>query len=184
MNNEQLAELKRRKLQLQEEIRLKALRDRIAPLINHAQQGNHPYRVYYQHENLSWIRHHIPVRKRDGYLGMYDDFQIDVDDASVVEQLEIREHELMSTRFQTLFASISPVPTSLIFCYEGGDPELEVPVEAFLSNPQVFFSKPETWVLSSDKSWIIEYIWDQGVIRFIHIGGPKPRLMMKIVIKA
>ena len=72
--------------------------------------------------------------------------------------------------------------TTLIICALGGDPELGISKEAFLSNPSIFFSSPETWVLSADKTSIIENIWEQGVLRFIDITQSEPILRVKSII--
>ena len=52
----------------------------------------------------------------------------------------------------------------------------------FLSKPSIFLSSPENWVLTTDKKYIIESIWDQGVIRFIDITQVKPVLQVKLLI--
>ena len=46
----------------------------------------------------------------------------------------------------------------------------------------IFLSSPENWVLTTDKKYIIESIWDQGVIRFIDITQVKPVLQVKLLI--
>jgi hypothetical protein len=71
---------------------------------------------------------------------------------------------------------------SLIVCYQGGDPELEISVKAFLTTPGIFLNRMEVWLLTADKKWIIEYIADQAAIRFIQLQGAVPRLVNKIII--
>ena len=76
-----------------------------------------------------------------------------------------------------------PDNTNLIICYDGGDPELEIPVKAFLSNPEKFISHPDTWMITTEKKWIIEYILDQEAIRFIQLQQSTPTLAKKIIVK-
>jgi hypothetical protein len=114
---------------------------------------------------------------------MHDDFQIDVEDSKATRACSISENEIHSNKFSELFSSIIPDDTALIICHLGGDPELEISVKAFKNDPLTFFSKPETWIITSDKKWIIEYIWDQGVIRFIQLQMSTPILIQKINIE-
>lgn len=183
MDKEKILELKHRRKQLQEEVRLKILRERVASEIAHLEKLSQSYTVYYEFENLNWIDSNLRVRRRDGYSGIHGDFQIDVDDSTVRDTIEMKEEEINSDKFKEQFTSVIPDNNSLIVCHQGGDPELEISVEAFLSWPTVFLSNPETWIITIDKSWIIEYFWDQNVIRFIQLKESLPTIVKKIIIK-
>jgi len=98
--------------------------------------------------------------------------------------LKLKEDKINSEEFKELFLSIIPTKNSLVVCYQGGDPELEISVKAFLDKPTAFFSRPETWILTTDKKWIIEYIWEQKTIRFINIENREnPKLQLKVIIE-
>lgn len=183
MDNEKIEELKVRRRHLKEEVRLKKLRERVASQISHLERLAESYFVYNKFENLNWIDSNVRVRKRDGYNGNHGDFQIDVDDSRAVNKLTIREVEINSNKFLKQFSSLITDQISLIVCYQGGDPELKISVKAFLSNPSVFLSRPETWIITADKSWIIEYIWEQGVIRFIKLKNSIPSIIKTIIIE-
>lgn len=182
MNKDKIKELKSKRVKLQEEVRLSNLRGRVASQIAHLEKLKDPYSVYYEFKNLNWIEANVRVRNRDGYKGIHGDFQIDVDDSNVINSLTISEIEIDSEKFKNQFSSLISTDSSLIVCYQGGDPELEISFKAFLDKPTLFFSSPETWILTTDKNWIIEYIWDQGVIRFIKLQELVPRLIKKITI--
>lgn len=183
MDKEKREELKDRRRQLQEELRLRELNERVAPQLAHLEESGESYRLYYEFENLDWMASNVQVRKRDGYTGVYIDFQVDVDDSTAVSSLKMSIRDLDSDIFREKFSSLIPDTNSLIVCYEGGAPEQEISVKAFLSRPTLFFSRPETWIITTDKSWIIEYIWEQGVIRFIQLQQSTPTLVKKMIIK-
>jgi hypothetical protein len=183
MDKEKIQELKERKQLLKEELRLKKLRERVAPQLAHLEKFGRHFNIYYDYENLNWINSNVQVRNRDGYSGIHDDFQIDVNDSKVEDNNIMREVDINSDKFVEQFLSLIPENTSLIICHQGGDPELEISVEAFLSHPMLYFSNPETWILTTDRSWIVEYIWDQGLIRFIQLQKSKPTLVKKIKIE-
>lgn len=183
MDDKKIEGLKNRREQLQEKVRLQENRDRIKSQISHLEHLNEPYKVYYQFENMNWIDSNIRVRIRDGYKGIHGDFQIDVNDSNALGSLSLNEVEINSDKFKELFTSLIPTNKKLIVCYQGGDPELEISTYAFLENPNEFFSSPETWILTTDKKWIVEYIWDQGVIRFINLEESTPTLIIKIIIE-
>lgn len=182
MNREKIEELKSKKLKLKEEVRLKDLRKRVAPQISHLDKFEEPFFVFYNFENLNWIDSNVHIRNRDGYSGIHGDFQIDVDDLSAISSFIINEKEINSEKFKELFSSLI-TGSNIIVCCQGGDPELEISVKAFLDNPIIFFSRPETWILTTDKKWIVEYIWEQGVIRFIQLHESTPTLVKKIIIE-
>lgn len=180
MNQEKIEELKSKRLQLQETVRLQNIRKRVATQISHLEIFGEPYAVYYKFEHLNWIDSNVRVRNRNGYNGIHGDFQIDVDDSTAISSYDISENEINSEKFKSQFSSIIPTDIRLIICYQGGDPELEISVNAFLNNPLEFFSRPETWILTNDKKWIIEYICDQHIIRFIQLQASTPTLVIKI----
>jgi len=183
MDEEKREELKDSSQKLKEEVRLKNLRERVKSEIAHLEGLDESYYIYYDFENLNWIDSHVEVRKRDGYNGIHGDFQIDVDDSTAMSSLTMREDEINSDKFLVQFLSLISEDNSVIVCHEGGDPELKISVNAFLSDPIKFLSSPETWIITSDKSWIIEYIWEQGVIRFIQLKDSTPTLVKKIIIE-
>lgn len=183
MDKEKIEQLKERRLLLQEEVRLKTLQKRVASKLNYLDKQGYQYKVYYNHEHLFWIRLNVQVRKRDGYNGIYDDFQIDVNDTTQKDVIFYFEKDLLSDKFKEQFLSIIPNISLLIVCYEGGDPEIEISTEAFLSDPLLFFTSPETWIISKDEKWIIECIWNQGAIRFIQLDNKTPTLVKKIIIQ-
>lgn len=182
MDKDKLDELRSKRLKLQEEVRHKELRQRVAYQISHLEQLGESYLVYYECEYLNWIDSKVKVRKRDGYHGMYGDFQIDVDDSTAKSSFQISEEKINSEEFANHFLSLIAAENSLIICYQGGDPELEISVKAFLADPSVYFARPETWIVTKDKKWIIEYIWEQEVIRFIELLESTPVLVRKLLI--
>jgi len=183
MDKEKIEKLKTRRQLLKEEIRLKKLRERVSTKITHLEQLGQSYSVYYDFENLNWINSNVRVRKRNGYNGIHGDFQIDVDDSKTMDTIKISDNEVNSDKFLEHFSSLIPDHSFLIVCHQGGDPELKISVKAFLSNPTKFFSNPETWIITADKNWIVEYIWDQSVIRFIQLKNSKPTLIKIIIIE-
>ncbi|TSJ41608.1 hypothetical protein [Fluviicola chungangensis] len=183
MDAEKTAELKKRKQQLQEEVRLKGLRNRIAFQLAYLDEIDQPYTIHYESENLHWIYSTVQTRKKDGYFGIHGDFQMDVNDSTTIETIEMRKEELNSGKFQQQFLALIPDTTNIVICYDGGDPELEISAKTFLSNPTKFISHPDTWIITTDKKWIIEHILDQEAIRFIQIQLSTPTLVKKILFK-
>lgn len=182
MDKEKIEELKSKRLKLQDDIRLKDLKQRVASQISYLEKSGESYLVLNEFEHLNWIASNVHVRNRDGYNGIHGDFQVDVGDSKAISSITFSEGEIDSKKFEQLFLSLIPVTSTLIICYLSGDPELEISAKAFLGNPNEFFSRPETWILTKDKGWIIEYIWDQGVIRFIQLQESTPTLVMKIIL--
>ena len=175
--------IRARRQKIQEEIRLKKLRERVASQLAHLDKLGQHYTVYYEFENINWIYSNLRVRKRDGYNGIHGDFQIDVADSAAISNLKMREEDINSDKFSKQFSSLISEHNSLIVCHQGGDPELEISTKAFLSSPIEFLSQPETWIITTEKNWIIEYLWEQGVIRFIQLRGSIPTLIKKIIIE-
>lgn len=183
MDSEKIEELKKRRQQLQEEVRLKGLRNRIPFKLDYLDEINQPYTIHYESENLNWIYSNVRIRKKDGYFGIHGDFQIDVDDSTAIETFEMSEEEMNSGGFQQQFLKLIPDNINLIICHDGGDPELEISAKTLLSNPIKFISYPDCWMITTDKQWIIEYIMDQDAIRFIQLQHAIPTLVNKIIIK-
>lgn len=183
MDNKKIEELKNKRKYLQKELNQKLQKEKIFSQIDYLEKLGQSYYIYYNYENINWISSNITIRKRDGYNGIYNDFQIDVDDLKAFETLKIKESEIDSNKFTELLSSIIPNHNSLIVCYEGGLPELEISVTSFISKPTVFLSQPETWIISNKKNWILEYIWSQGVIRIIELNKSIPRLIKSIIIE-
>lgn len=180
MDKEKIEELKSKRLKVQEEARLKEFRERVKSQINHLEKLGETYFVFYEFENLNWVELNVRVRARDGYNGIHGDFQIDVEDSEAISSIDLSENDLDSEKFKETFSSLISIESRIVVCYQGGDPELEFSAKAFLDNPSIFFSRPETWILTTDKKWIVEYIWEQGVIRFVQLNDSKPTLVKKI----
>ncbi|MFB0939099.1 MAG: hypothetical protein QMB29_09200 [Urechidicola sp.] len=183
MDKEKINELKERQQQLKVEIQLKNLRNRIASQLNYLEQHNFNYKVFYSPQHLTWIESNVLIRKRDGYTGIHGDFQIDVNDIDCNDVINFTKNQFSTSQFSDEFSDILPTNSLLAICYDGGDPELEISLNAFLSNPLTFFNHPETWIITKDKSWIIEYVWDQEVIRLIQLQNPTPILKKKITVR-
>jgi hypothetical protein len=183
MDKEKMEQLKAKKLLLQEEVRLKNLRGSIGSQIAHLEKTGHSYTVYYEAEHLNWIDSNVQVRKRDGYTGIHGDFQIDADDSKAISILKMKEVDIDSDEFKKEFLSLIPEDSMLNICYLSVVPELEIAVKAFLEKPTEFFSLPETWLLTTDKKWIVEYLWVQNKIRFIQLKGSTPTLIKTLVIE-
>ena len=182
MDRNKIEYLKEKRLLLQKENRLKELRKRIAPKLNYLEEHSFAFKVLYDFKYINWINDNIKVRAKDGYRGSHGDFQIDVDDLNVVNTKIASVDDFLTVGPIAEFFNRISNDTTLIICALGGDPELGISKEAFLSNPSLFFSSPETWVLSADKTSIIENIWEQGVLRFIDITQSKPILRVKSII--
>jgi len=184
MDKNKIAYLKEKRILLKKEIRLKELRARITPVLSYLEEQQYPFTIHYDFEYVNWIHQHIKVRDKDGYRGSHGDFQIDVHDATVKTTRIKSEDDFLTVQpIATFFNEVSN-DTTFIVCSLTGDPELEISKEAFLSRPSIFFSNPETWLLSRDRKYIIERIWRQEVIRFIDIRQPEPILKVKSIISS
>lgn len=183
MNNQRKEQLQKRRASLQQELKLKKQRERISPQIRYLKDAGYAYEIFYEHEHLSWIFNTIRIRKKDGYHGIHDDFQIDVKDSEAEQTIFVKDAHSLMDSFNRAFPSNIYPDEKLIVCTLGGDPELEIPAAALLSNPDLFLSGFETWVLTSEKNWIIEYIGEQEIIRFINLSQTKPVLKKKLVIR-
>ena len=182
MDRNKIEYLKEKQRLLQKEVRLKQLRKRIAPKLNYMEEHSFAFKVFYDFKYINWINDNIKVRPKDGYRGSHGDFQIDVDDLNVVNTKIASKDDFLTVGPIAEFFNRISNETTLIICALGGDPELGISKEAFLSNPSLFFSSPETWVLSADKTSIIENILEQGVLRFIDITQSEPILRVKSII--
>jgi hypothetical protein len=102
MDKEKIEELKNRRKQLQEEVRLKEIQGRVKSQIAHLEKLGQPFTVYYEFENINWIHENVQVRTRDGYKGIHGDFQIDVDD-SLHDIFPMAEEEIDSNKFDITY---------------------------------------------------------------------------------
>ena len=177
MDKQKIENLREKRKLLQEEIRLKKIRDRIAPQLKYLHEHDSIYNVHYDSEHVNWINDKIKVRTKDGYSGIHGDFQIDVNDNSCLSATITTEDQILTVKPIAKFFNNIPNDTTLIICSIGGDPELEISKEIFLSKPSIFFFNPENWIISADRKFLIESIWEQGVIRFIDISQPLPVLL-------
>lgn len=180
---EKIKELKKREALLQEKVRLKLLSDQISHPINYLEREGFSYVVFAQFEWLNWLYAHVPIRKKDGYFGMHEDFQIDVDDANAQVFLELKQNELVSAAFSESILAVIPPESELVICYLGGAPEYQISLTAFLSNPLLFLSRFENWAITTDRKFIIEHIAEQQVLRLISVEELKLVLVVKIVLK-
>lgn len=149
--------------------------------ITYLKEHEFDYNLYYEAEHLNWISNKIKTRKKDGYKGSHGDFQIDVNDESAIDSVKLAEEELTSEKFKEQLLNLASFEDVLVICRLGGDPEIEITLAAFLTNPTLFLSAPENWVLAKNKKWVLEYLVDQNKIRIIDIETT-PRLLSLIVI--
>jgi hypothetical protein len=185
MDKKEIEYLKKKRILLQKDIRLKKLRDRISLELNYLEEQNLTFNVIYDSEYINWINDNVKVRNKDGYHGVHGDFQIDVDDLAADVNTKIASvNNLLTVKPIVGFFNKISNDTTLIICKLGGNPELEISKEAFLSNPSIFLSNMETWVLSTDKTFIIESISEQEVVRFIDITQSEPILRVKVMINS
>ena len=164
------------------ETQLKGRRNRIFTELNYLQKNNLHYNLYYDLENVNWINNNIKVRKKDGYRGIHGDFQIDVDDMEALHTEKGNEENCFQYKSILEFFNEISNDTMLIRCSLFGDTEIEITKYAFLSQPSLFFSEPDTWILSSDKKYIIERISNKEVVRFIDITKEEPILRVKLLL--
>lgn len=183
MSPEKIKELKKRQALLQEKVRLKLLSDQISHQINYLEREGFTYVVFAQFEWLDWLYAHVPIRKKDGYFGMHEDYQIDVDDATAQVTVELNRNELVSPVFSESVLAVIPSESDLVISYLGGAPEYQISVAAFLSNPLLFLSRFENWAITTDRKFIIEHIAEQQVLRLISVEELKLVLVVKIVLK-
>lgn len=178
MDEEKIKQLREKRAKLQKEVQLQRIRDRIGLELAYLESHNFDYEVFYDTSYLHWIHESLKVRKKDGYSGSHGDFQMDVQDSSALNIALKKEEAIFSHKSITAFFNRISNETKFIICSLGGDPELSVSKSAFLSNPSLFLSSPETWVLSGDKKTLIESVREQGVVRFMDISGPVPVLQV------
>ncbi|MEZ4805195.1 MAG: hypothetical protein R2852_06865 [Bacteroidia bacterium] len=183
MDKNKLKQLNEKRMLLQVELRLKEIQELIKAQLTYLWDQEFSYTLHYEHEYLNWIKLNVPIRKRDGYDGVYDDFQIDVDDSLCKDSVSYAEKEFHSEHFKAEFNAFLSDEIGLVLCYSGEEPEIEISLRAFLSNPSLFFARPENWIITKDKQSIIEYIWEQGVIRFIQLNNGKLSLRKIITVK-
>lgn len=183
MNPQKRKELEKRRANLQGEFSILDLSKSLKRELTFLEQHSFPYKIIEPFTHLLWIRSNVPTRKRDGYHGIYDDFQLNVDDSKAKTTVEIHENDLKTNILQASINLLLSENTNLIVCYEGGTPEIEIPLNAFLIDPKLFLSRFETWILSSDKKWLIEYIAEQNKIRIFNVENSFPTLEILYTIK-
>ncbi len=180
MDNNKINQLREKRLQLQEEIRLKSLRDRIANQLDYLDKQNFHYTIYYEAEHLHWINKNIPFKSNKEGLS---NFQIETDTTDEAANcVNCASEEDLINELKTTFLSLFDTNDKVIICYDGGDPEIEISVATFLKKPLLFFANPETWLLLNNKSYVLEYFWNEAVIRLINIEKLKPITSKKMVL--
>lgn len=180
MDKNKIEQLQKKKAQLQEEIRLKTLRNRIATQLDYLDEQNLKYTIYYEGEHLRWINNNIPFKNSKEGLS---NFQIEtntLDEAA--NSVNCTSEEALINEIKTTFLLLFDANDKLIVCYDGGDPEIKISVATFLKKPLLFFANPETWILLNNKSYILEYFWDEAIIRLIYIETLKPVTVKKMVL--
>lgn len=180
MDTNKREELKLRRLKLQEEVRLDQLRDKIRPQLTHLDHLQESYSINYDGQTITWIYENIPIRKLDGYKGIHEDFQVDVNDQTAKQTWVLQQEEIDTEAFASMCKQLLPAQSKLNVCYLGGSPELEINLSAFLKQPSIYLSSPETWIVTNDKKWIIEQIWEQNCIRIIEVENGVPILVSLI----
>lgn len=182
MDSNKVESLKQKRMLLQKEIRLKKLRDRIKPELNYLEKHKYNFNIFYDSKHVNWIHDNIKVRNKDGYRGSHSDFQIDVNDIDAISTEKGKQDDFLAIKSITEFFDKITDDKMLIVCSLTGNPEFEISKNTFLSKPSIFLSSPENWVLTKDKKYLIESLWDQRVIRFIDITQVTPVLQVKLII--
>jgi hypothetical protein len=159
-------ELEKKRKLLQQEYKLKELSRSLNSQIHYLNENGFSYKISPPFEKLDWISENLPTRRRDGYTGIYDDFQLNLDDSKVLHvDIEEFNAEIMKAECYELM----PSDTVFTCCFQGGTPEIEFPLNAFLLHPKLFLSFLELWMISVDNTWIFEYIHEQGILRIAKI---------------
>lgn len=176
--------LEKRK-KLQERIKQEELCEPISKAIEYLKLNNFNFNIHYKAHNLNWIADNLKVRNKNGYNGSHGDFQIDVDDNSVDICIKLKsENDFLKTSSIMSFLNTQSKGQNLIVCSLSSFAEVEISQKIFLSQPSVFFTNPETWVIDNEKSIIIEYIWKQEIVRFINVENKEnPKLELKALIE-
>lgn len=182
MDSNKVEHLKEKRILLQKENRLKKICDRITSELNYLQENNFQFNVFYDFEYINWINENIKVRNKDGYHGSHGDFQIDVNDKDAISTEKGKEDEFLAIKSIREFFHKIPDDTMLIVCSLSGNPEFEISKNTFLSKPSIFLSSPENWILTTDKKYIVESIWEQKIIRFIDVTQVEPVLQVKLLL--
>lgn len=183
MDKAKREELEKRRSEYQKELHLKKIRDRHSYIISFLETADYKYKVYYKSEFLNWLYLNVDIRKKDGYHGVHEDFQIDVQDSEAKESAHIKYSEISTNRFSKEILSFISRNDNFVHCQLGGDPDLETSVEAFLADLDKFLSVSGVWLVSTKKDWVIEYLSDQEVIRIIRLTGSKPILLKNIILE-
>lgn len=184
MDRSKAESLKEKRILLQKEIRLKKIRDKITIELNYLQEHNFKFNVFYEFKYVNWITENLKTRNKDGYHGSHGDFQIDVNDINAISTEKGKKDNFLKIKSIAEFFSEISNNTMFIVCSLSGNPELEISKNTFLTKPSIFLSSPENWVLTTDRKYIIESIWDQGVIRFIDITKAEPILRITLLVNS
>lgn len=181
MDTSKIEHLKEKRKNLQEKIKQKELCKPISEIIKYLELNDFEYRIYYKAQNLNWIANNLKIRKKDGYYGIHGDFQIDVDDNSIINHRNIKsENAFLESKLIMNFINESATDSNFIVCSLGSFAEVEISKEIFLTQPSVFFINNDTWVIDNKKSIVIEKISAQRIIRFINIENREhPILRLK-----
>ncbi len=167
MDRNRKNELLEKKLQLKEEVRKKELKKRIKYHIDFLESNGFTYKINYNHEYLDWMQTAFPMRKKDGYFGLHD-YQIDVNDiADNCKTIHFKEETELKSILEKELLKYYSINDEIVICVNGGDPELIISIETFLTDQLQFLNNPEVWLILRDKSMVIEYIFDRKSICFI-----------------
>ena len=85
MDKTKREELEKRRSEFQKELDLKKIRDRRSYTISFLENADYKYKIYYKFEFLNWLHLNVDIRKKDGYHGVHEDFQINVQDSEAKE---------------------------------------------------------------------------------------------------
>ena len=179
MDKHRREQLQKRRALLQEKVKLKEIKDRLSYLTPYLENAGFDYKIYYENEYLIWLYENVDIRKKDGYRGVHEDFQIDVQDSEAKEQIKLNHKDVGTYLQSNEISSMINKDENVVLCQLGGDPDIEIPFSAFLENPGKFIGLADIWLVSTKKDWIIENTWGQNghpVIRFIKLIDSKPIL--------
>ena len=183
MDKAKRKKLEKRRSEFQKELELKKIRDRRSYIISFLEHADFKYKIYYENEYLNWLYLNVDVRKKDGYHGVHEDFQLDVQDSEAKVSVVLKYGEISTNRFSKELLSLINRDDNFVHCQLGGDPDLETSVEPFLADPDKFLGGFGVWLVSTKKDWVIEYISGQEVIRIIRLTGSKPTLLKNIILE-
>lgn len=176
MDKRRREQLEKRRSILQGEVERKEIKDRLSYLIPFLENAGFNYKIYYENEYLNWLYENVDVRKKDGYHGVHEDFQINIHDAEAKEFITLNYKDLKTESFSKEFLTLISEEENFVLCQLGGYPDIETSFQAFLEDSKKFLRIFGVWLVSAKKEWVIEYIFGQGVIRFIKLIDSKPTI--------